>query len=102
MYLVSVGGRHPVLTRVRTDQGVSGWAFRHGEAVLVKDMLADPRILSTDELPAEADDELRHIVATQAVDNARRMAELLRTEAPDLRVTPPFAAVPSAQGSLFE
>ena len=39
---------------------------------------------------------------TQAVDNARRMAELLRAEAPGLRVMPPFAAVPSAQGSLFE
>ena len=36
-----------------TDQGVTGWAFRHGEAVLVKDMLADPRVMSTDELPAE-------------------------------------------------
>lgn len=36
-----------------TDQGVTGWAFRHGEALLVKDMLADPRVLSTDELPAE-------------------------------------------------
>jgi diguanylate cyclase (GGDEF)-like protein len=35
------------------DQGVTGWAFRHGEALLVKDMLADPRVLSTDELPAE-------------------------------------------------
>jgi two-component system cell cycle response regulator len=37
-----------------TDQGVTGWAFRHGEALLVKDMLADPRVLSTAELPAEA------------------------------------------------
>jgi two-component system cell cycle response regulator len=36
-----------------TDQGVTGWAFTHGEALLVKDMLADPRVLSTDELPAE-------------------------------------------------
>jgi diguanylate cyclase (GGDEF)-like protein len=36
-----------------TDQGVTGWAFRHGEALLVKDMLADPRVLSTAELPAE-------------------------------------------------
>jgi uncharacterized protein YecE (DUF72 family) len=39
---------------------------------------------------------------TQAVDNARRMGELLRSEAPELRVMPPFAAVPSAQASLFE
>jgi len=54
--IITRGGRaafYGTLT-MPTDQGVTGWAFRHGEAVLVKDMLADPRILSTDELPAEA------------------------------------------------
>ncbi len=40
--------------KVPTDQGVTGWAFRHDEALLVKDMLSDPRVMKTEELPAEA------------------------------------------------
>jgi two-component system cell cycle response regulator len=54
--IITHGGRaefYRTLT-MPTDQGVTGWAFRHGEALLVKNMLVDPRVMSTDELPAEA------------------------------------------------
>jgi diguanylate cyclase (GGDEF)-like protein len=61
----ALGALRPIITRggradfystltVPPDQGVTGWAFQHGEAVLVRDMLADPRVMSTDALPAEA------------------------------------------------
>jgi diguanylate cyclase (GGDEF)-like protein len=39
---------------VPADQGVTGWVFRTGEAALVRDMLDEPRVLATDELPVEA------------------------------------------------
>jgi diguanylate cyclase (GGDEF)-like protein len=39
---------------VPADQGVTGWVFSHAEAALVRDMLDDPRVRRTEELPAEA------------------------------------------------
>jgi uncharacterized protein YecE (DUF72 family) len=39
---------------------------------------------------------------TQAVGNAKRMGELLRAEAPDLRVVPPFPPDPPSQPTLFD
>jgi len=64
-YDPETGMLRPIITRgsradfyrtlkVPTDKGVTGWAFRHGEALLVKDMLSDPRVMRTRELPAEA------------------------------------------------
>jgi len=64
-YDPTTGTLRPIITRgsradfyrtlkVPTDQGVTGWAFRHGEALLVRDMLADRRVMRTVELPAEA------------------------------------------------
>ena len=64
-YDPETGMLHPIITRgsradfyrtlkVPTDKGVTGWAFRHGEALLVKDMLKDRRVMRTTELPAEA------------------------------------------------
>ena len=64
-YDPETGVLRPIITRgsradfyrtlkVPTDKGVTGWAFRHGEALLVKDMLEDPRVMRTKELPAEA------------------------------------------------
>lgn len=56
---------HPIITRgsradfystlkVPVSEGVTGWVFRTGEAALVKDMLADPRVRQIDALPPEA------------------------------------------------
>jgi diguanylate cyclase (GGDEF)-like protein len=39
---------------VPADMGVTGWVFRHAEPALVRDMLADPRVMRNDDLPAEA------------------------------------------------
>jgi diguanylate cyclase (GGDEF)-like protein len=61
----TTGSLRPIITRggradfyrtltVPADQGVTGWAFQHGEAVLVPDMLADPRVMRTEALPPEA------------------------------------------------
>lgn len=65
IYDPASGMLRPIVTRgsradfyrtllVPPDHGITGWAFRHGEAQLVRDMLADPRVARTDELPAEA------------------------------------------------
>ena len=54
--IITRGGRadfYSTLT-VPADQGVTGWAFQHGEAVLVRDMLADSRVMRTEQLPPEA------------------------------------------------
>ena len=65
MYEPGTRSLRPIITRgtradfyrtlhVPVDQGVTGWVFSTGEAALVRDMLDDPRVLRTDELPAEA------------------------------------------------
>lgn len=62
----SAGGMlRPIVTRGRhaddyrglsiaVDWGVTGWTFRHGEAQLVPDMLADPRVGVSEDLPLVA------------------------------------------------
>jgi diguanylate cyclase (GGDEF)-like protein/excisionase family DNA binding protein len=48
-------GLHPDVHLAHTvppDQGVSGWVFTHSEPQIVRDMLTDPRVLVSEDMPA--------------------------------------------------